>query len=393
MRLNGSQRWGRWGIRRRILAWKNVVAFAIHGRSPRPSRGTKIAIFKPDRLGDFVLALGAIRWIVRKFGETECVLFISRYGEELARREFPNVARVVVHPFADELWPAWRQFRSSARDSWWAHEFGTAISLRHQRSAWQELLFGRLRCRDRWAVAIQGLGYHPIEYRWIATRVRQTVDFPTEREAGVCQELTAHRRLINAAFGATETLLPFLSQPLNPVRTGALLICPFGSASIRTLPAESMAVALKEFLRSHPMPLRMAAMPAELNRYQEYADALVKLGLSRPEVAPTPSVESLIAELSGCRVVLSTESATAHFAIALDQPMVALLGGGHHGIFAPWRRSPRQIWLDHRTDCYYCDWHCIHPEPYCLTRISPGAIAQALSKVLCEVESSPVRAS
>ncbi len=376
------QRWGRWGVRRRILAWKNVFAFRLHGRG-RPSRqASKIAVFKPDRLGDFVLALGAIRWTLERFGEADCVLFISRFAEELAAREFPNTPRVVVPPFADELWPAWKEFELAPKASWWDHGFKTTISLRHQRTPWQELLFGRIRSREKWAVANQALGYHPIERQWISARTTGIVEFPSCDDVSSCQELQAHSRLLRSAFGATEIPAPRLSPPKNLSQNGSLLICPFGSAQIRTLPPRVVAESVAEILARHPMPLRMASLPAEIGRYKEYAAELTQFGLPFPTISTTSSIESLIEEIAASRAVLSTESAGAHLAAALDHPMVGLLGGGHHGIFAPWRRSNLQVWLDHKLDCYHCDWFCSQPEPYCLTRISAKSTAAALSRVL-----------
>jgi ADP-heptose:LPS heptosyltransferase len=77
-------------------------------------------------------------------------------------------------------------------------------------------------------------------------------------------------------------------------------------------------------------------------------------------------------------MVLSLESAPAHLAAALNKPGVFLLGGGHYGMFAPWQRSERQIWLSEAMDCYNCQWHCSMAEAFCVTRIKPVTIANAL---------------
>ena len=96
----------------------------------------------------------------------------------------------------------------------------------------------------------------------------------------------------------------------------------------------------------------------------------------------TPTIDDLIEALAGSTAVLTSETATAHLAAALDLPMVCLLGGGHYGCFAPWSRSERQIWLSHPMDCYDCRWECIHPQPYCITKISANGIVDALRRVI-----------
>ena len=378
-------RWGRWGVRARILAWKNVLAFRLHGRRRCSRAGSKVAIFKPDRLGDFTLALGAIRWILQRHGESQCVLFISPHASELAQREFPNVSRVVVAPFADELWPAWQAFKNQNQTPWWEYPFEIALSLRHQRTPWQELLYGRLNCRQRWALENRALGFHPIEQRWIRTPLSHAVSLSSANGRPACLELEAHRQLLEAAFGtdvSADDVVPRLAPPAGVQPSDSLLLCPFGSASLRTLPTSVVVAGIKEFRQQMPVSLRLAAAPAERARYEAYADELVAGGLPRPLVVPTPTIDALLAEMAGSRAVLSTESAPAHLAVALDRPAVILLGGGHHGLFAPWHRSARQIWLDHPLECYHCDWQCPYPEPYCLTKIAPSSLARALLNVI-----------
>jgi ADP-heptose:LPS heptosyltransferase len=78
--------------------------------------------------------------------------------------------------------------------------------------------------------------------------------------------------------------------------------------------------------------------------------------------------------------VISAEYATAHLAAAFDQPLVAVVGGGHPELLAPWQRSPRQRWLRHRTACYGCDWQCPFPEPTCIVGVSRDEFSRAIAE-------------
>ena len=82
------------------------------------------------------------------------------------------------------------------------------------------------------------------------------------------------------------------------------------------------------------------------------------------------------------RLVLSAETGTAHLAVALDAPLVALLGGGHIGWFAPWSRSGRQQWLNNDVPCRGCLWVCSQPSPVCLTDLSEDQVFQAIDVAL-----------
>jgi ADP-heptose:LPS heptosyltransferase len=381
MSVSPPPRWGRWGVRRRILAWKNVLAFRLHGRRPPCRSGSKLAIFKTDRMGDFTLTTGAIRWLVRQWGAERCVLFIAPPAQELARREFPGVSVVVVPAFVDELLPGWKRHRGELTGGLHEHCFETAISLRHQRTPWHELLFSRLRARNKFALTNQTLGYHAIEAGWIRATLSSSIPVPTKPGVSTCLELESHRQLLEQAFGvqvSAADVLPSLtpSQETNP--NGALLLCPFGSEKLRTLPIKVAVPALKQMYQQVRLPLRLASPPGDRKRFEEYADALVSGGLPRPEIVETPNLEALLGELSSSRAVFCIDSGPAHLALALGRPTVVLLGGGHPGVFGPWQRNARQTWLTKPMDCYGCDWYCTQPEPYCMTEIDPAATARAL---------------
>ena len=49
--------------------------------------------------------------------------------------------------------------------------------------------------------------------------------------------------------------------------------------------------------------------------------------------------------IAGAELILTVDTAAAHFATALDRACVVLFSGLHSGMFGPWRRSARQRWL------------------------------------------------
>ena len=66
----------------------------------------------------------------------------------------------------------------------------------------------------------------------------------------------------------------------------------------------------------------------------------------------------------------------------MGTPAVVILGGGHHGFFAPWGESQTFRWLTNRLPCYGCNWECIHDRLLCIEDISPGVIAKNVVEVL-----------
>src|SRR5438552_3873027 len=103
--MNADLLWLRRGIAR-LLAGR---VRATHGVECR------VAIVKLDRLGDFVLALGAIKLLVRHFGPERCVLIVSSAAAALAQREFPDVERMILpasQGHGRALIAAWRHRRA-----------------------------------------------------------------------------------------------------------------------------------------------------------------------------------------------------------------------------------------------------------------------------------------
>lgn len=336
-------------------------------------------------MGDFTLSIGAIRWLIRQWGEEKCVLFISPPALDLARREFSAVRQVVVPAFVDEMLPGWKQYRGQLSGGLHDHCFATAISLRHQRTPWNELLFSRVRALNKFALANQTFGYHAVEASWIRTPLSSRIEVPVQPGPSTCLELESHRYLLEQAFGvpvSAADMVPSLTRPAKVEPNGALLICPFASDVLRTLSLKVALPALLEVRRHVPLPLRLACPPGDRKRFEEYADGLVSGGLPRPQIAETSSLEALLSEMANSRAAFCIDSGPAHLALALGRPAVVLLGGGHPGVFGPWQRNTRQTWLTKPMDCYGCDWYCTHPEPYCMTQIDPGAVARALLHAL-----------
>jgi ADP-heptose:LPS heptosyltransferase len=162
-----------------------------------------------------------------------------------------------------------------------------------------------------------------------------------------------------------------------PVRGGGLLICPAAGDGIREYPAPRIQEVVRLFSQRVPgMRITVCLPPGPVGR--RWQDALDGCHGGSIEWLHPASIETLITTIACADLVLAPDSAPAHLATALDIPGVFLLGGGHFGMFAPWGQSGRQTWLWHETDCYHCQWHCRHPEAYCLTHIPPQAVAQAL---------------
>ena len=78
---------------------------------------------------------------------------------------------------------------------------------------------------------------------------------------------------------------------------------------------------------------------------EEVLAALRKNGCARAEIVFPADLVEFVNLIAGAEMVLTVDTAAAHFATALDRPTLVLFSGLHRGMFGPWRRSERQSWL------------------------------------------------
>src|ERR1035437_9081597 len=115
-----------------------ISRFCAGGRHRKVGRRYAVAIIKMDRLGDFVLAVSAIRRLIERYGESECLLVVSPLTSALAKREFPCV-EILVLPWGlshiRTLGATMRYRRMVSR-----LRVDTVVCLRHQRWDYEEIV-------------------------------------------------------------------------------------------------------------------------------------------------------------------------------------------------------------------------------------------------------------
>ncbi len=346
-------------------------------RPARKRRHYRATVLKLDRLGDAALSLGAVRLITEHFGEAQTLLLVSPIAEGLFRLEFPRAEVVVLPAFCSRWWPDFFQFLWTHGRTLRETAVDTLVCLRHPTSDYLHAiarLIDPAHCHaSRWT----GPGSPPALFF-----PRVTLSAWPDKTGTPCLELEAHRRVVESALARPVTaaeVLPSI-QAVKPVSGDALLVCPLAGEVIRQYPPPLLARALRTVLSATPRPLHFCLPPeAEAAPWQT---ALEKEGLTCDHWHRPPDLAALVHAIAASRAVLAPESGPADLALALGKPGVFLLGGGHHGLLAPWRRHPHQVWLDLPMDCYGCDWRCRHPEPYCLTHIPPAVVAAELQRIL-----------
>ncbi len=291
-----------------------------------PPRGTRrrrpTCLFAPGRIGDFVLALSALRLLARETGD--CTLVTRPELAPLAARELPDMEVLALPGEAPGLLrhilPAWWRDRPKFA----SHRFDRKVALCHYRSFFQEIVFS-------WIDADRSVFVTDANY-------------PVAAPDGQCTELQAHRLVASAALGREvgwDEIVPrFTSFP--PGNDGRLLAYPLSQDSQRSIPVERTVALLQARQGAHLGPIVLGGSPRDLAALEDYAARCRTAGLENVAVEAPAGVPAFIEHLAAAGAVLAADSAAAHAAIAFDKPAVVITPRVWHGLALPWSRSARQ---------------------------------------------------
>ena len=314
----------------------------------------RLFILKPDGIGDFVLVTGALRLLATEFGEENLFICVQSVLVPVARSQFPR-ATVMELPTAAErkfvnlflrnffyCLPLWFRLRRTPVDG--------AICLRSMRNYLETFLFYSARTRNFFACENILLKPEKRARSMVETVVRKLFRpelIPYPREAKVPLEIEAHRRLAAQILDrpvVPDEVWPILRPTLQTSKdcwvcapvTSAAKVYPFAlwKDTLCALKPDSEA---KEILLVGSEPQRP--------QLEEMQVLLREAGFARACVHIPGDLTEFLNLVAGAQLILSVDTAAAHFATALDKPCVVLFSGLHRGMFGPWRRSPRQQWL------------------------------------------------
>lgn len=287
-----------------------------------------LCLFALGWLGDFVLAVSAIRLLLRERAPADCALVVAPAAAGFAQGQFPGVeCRVLPADAASlcrDILPLWR----TQRHRLGTDRFDRLVCFSHQRPLYYELALS-------WIDAAEDLRL-----------TRET--YPPEPADGLGTELLAHWRLVERALGrpvAREEILPQLTGVVT-TEDGRLLVCPFSRDPGRHLPADLLPGVLRRWRENSRAPIVLGGSPDERSALERLAGAI---GLSRLTVETPAGFDGLLAQVARAGAILAADSAPAHLATALDKHTVTLTSRPFYGYGQPWTRSSRQQVFVHGT--------------------------------------------
>ena len=315
-----------------------------------------VFVFKPDEIGDFVISTGSIRVLAGNYGEENVVLAVKSEIAPLAKREFP-AAKVIGIPWQAKrkgknqalanlrsCLPVWREFRKLRVDD--------AVCLRSCRNYVQTLLFSAPSARRSIAPENMLLRNGAARRRFVEfALVRSTgvkiVTYPVQT-GSLPKEISSHRDVVAEALGrkvSAEEITPSFRSSRWHGGNGWLL-CPFSSRLSKDYDAARWAAALDTVAHSSRPPILLAGSPDQAERLQKFADDLGAAGFRHPvKVMPPSPLREFPDVVSAADLVLTVDTAAAHFACALGAPAVIVDSGKNPGTYGPYSPNGKQLWL------------------------------------------------
>ena len=330
-------------------------------------------LFKPDGIGDFFLSTGVVRLMGDEFGEENLIIAVLPIMEPVVRGQFPKATvvtlplrtrRVTLNKFVANCLRCFLPWITLLRT-----RVDLSISLRNMRDYLQTVLFfsvkgkRRLLCSNpllesnrpvrQWTERAFGLIFHPC-----------IVDYPGSIE-GIPNELEAHRLLVSKALDRHVTIReiwPELKPVAPPPLDTKYWVCaPFSSDLEKDFPIERwVELFLSLFKKEKISVLLLTGSRDQEQRLDDFKNLILAASLEfnlEVKIIIPSNLQDFIDLLAGAVCVLTVDTAAAHASTALDRRTLVLFSGKHQGMFAPWVRSPKQVWLLPKTTMTYLPWH------------------------------------
>lgn len=327
-------------------------------RFRRHPKSYDLIIYKPDRIGDFVLAISSIRLLLSNFKGQSVLLVLSPSGKLLADEFFAD-AEVCVLNSGCEL-RQMRQFSVFMRELFQLLRLDSkqVISLKHHKREVDMIYERAIQCDKLYSC----LG--DLSVTFFRSLCVNPQSYPDSAPEGYCRELVAHYQLLDGVLDSTikmEEVLPSF-EPSVASASSDIVISPFGSDTKRDLRPDQV---LSHLPADGLAGIVLIGSPAQIERLRVFAGNLSGMCANKVTVETFTTLRGYINAVRDADYVISTETATAHLAVASGKPGVCFLGGGHYGYFAPWGGG-EFLWLSSPMECFNCNWHCKHDTIRCL---------------------------
>lgn len=159
----------------------------------------------------------------------------------------------------------------------------------------------------------------------------------------------------------------YLNSPLPKI-----VIAPFSSEANRDWPLNNYSNLIKQLQREYSIIILTS--PLQVNRKKQILDLVGDTNIHlENELLRLAELPQVIME-ADC--FIGGDSGMTHLALKLNIPLVAIIGGGNHSRYFPYKESAKFRYLFYDLECFNCEWDCYQEEQYCITNVTVDQVLE-----------------
>jgi FkbM family methyltransferase len=354
----------------------------------------RLALVRLDRIGDFLLWVGAARFYRQHFRNAEIVLFGNAAIADLARA-MPHWDRFAAVHVPEAGAPALADAGPPPG------QFDLVVNLQYSRTFAHDRFVAALPARRAVAADVRGPNMTPAEFAESSALYSDLL----ELTPAPMHELARNFEILNAITGGghapeLEPLAPLLGPRHPGLPPRYVAVFPGGSWAKKAYPWPRLVALCRMLQQRFGIVSVLCGGPAD-----KVAAANIDRNAQGATIDLTGSLDlrESLAVIAGAELVVANDSMAAHAANHLRRPSVCLLGGGYNrpdpaggrssGRFFPYPEdlvpADLQIVLEYPMPCAGCSYLCKYDAVArdvipCLDYIPLPALLEAADRSLSE---------
>jgi ADP-heptose:LPS heptosyltransferase len=158
------------------------------------------------------------------------------------------------------------------------------------------------------------------------------------------------------------------------------VVCPGASASYRVWSPEKVATVIDYLWCEYKITTVICGSPQDKTSSLEIQKSLKSAKVIC--LCGETNLIELSAIMSYAKLCITMDSGPAHIAVAVNSPLICVIGGGHYKRFFPYGDPNRFRAATEELDCFYCNWKCKYGTPFCVKDISVTTVISEIDQLI-----------
>lgn len=350
-----------------VLAW-------LRYRRPIPPNPQRILIYKPDHLGDVLMATPALRAIRQRYPQAKIKIVVGEWSEQLLQNN-PDIDGVICYNSKKftrgntqriSLHKALRPLQQWKPD--------LIISLRDDWAILRASIFNRTPRVDRGKV--QWNEWRSRKQTMRAKRHETELLWETLAPLGIASQ-KIDRLLYTVHPEERRGAIALLHE--SGVRPPFAVIHPGASTKLKEWELERFAVVARQLAEQSGMQIVVTGSPDEQEKGRQLAELIQDL--QPVNLSGKLQLRQVAAVIEQASIYIASDGGMMHIASAIGTATVALFGPGYSDVFYPVGSHVRSI--NHFFPCSPCSQQrCVRPNDTCMMAITSDEVIAAANELI-----------